>query len=177
MKIKMKLQLIIIVNVLSLVSIVSGSLLWQERADRQLNQQALVMELNRAIFEQAQSREEYLLYSEDRSKEQFLLMNKQIGRLLERMQGAFTRPEEKAALIKMVGFHSKIEDFWGHLVRLNQSPPVHTASVHALRERIISQMLVNAHSIYSEGLRLLSAANKKTVYQPLFPKKCNYAVA
>ena len=165
MKIKTKLQPIIIVNIFSLVSIVSFSLLWQERAERQLNQQALVMELNRTIFEQAQSREEYLLYGEDRSKEQFMLMNKQISGLLERMQGAFTRPEEKASLIKMVGFHNKVEDFWGHLVRLNQSPPVSTTSVHALRERIISQMLVNAHSIYIEGFRLLNAANKKTIYQ------------
>jgi len=51
------------------------------------------------------------------------------------------------------------------LVRLDQSATVHTATTQALRERIVSQMLVNAHSVYREGLRLLNAANEKTVYQ------------
>jgi len=165
MKIKTKLQLIIIVNILILVGIVSVSLLWQKKANRQFKQEALVMELNQAIFERARLREEYFLYREDRSKEQFLLLHKQIGGLIDRMSGTFTGLEEKASLIKMMGFHNKIEGFFNQLVRLDQSAAVHTATTRELRERIISQMLVNADLLYREGLRLLNAANKKTVYQ------------
>jgi len=165
MKIKTKLQLIIIVNILILVGIVSVSLLWQKKTNRQFKQEALVMELNQAIFERARLREEYFLYREDRSKEQFLLLHKQIGGLIDRMSGTFTGLEEKASLIKMMGFHNKIEGFFNQLVRLDQSAAVHTATTRELRERIISQMLVNADLLYREGLRLLNAANKKTVYQ------------
>ena len=75
MKIKTKLQLIILCNILLLVGIVSVSLFWQKQADRQFKQQTLVMELNQAIFERARLREEYFLYREDRSKEQFLLIH------------------------------------------------------------------------------------------------------
>ena len=165
MKIKTKLQLIIIVNILILVGIVSVSLLWQKKTNRQFKQEALVMELNQAIFERARLREEYFLYREDRSKEQFLLLHKQIGGLIDRMSGTFTGLEEKASLIKMMGFHNKIEGFFNQLVRLDQSAAVHTATTRELRERIISQMLVNADLLYREGLRLVNAANEKTVYQ------------
>ena len=105
MKIKTKLQLIIIVNILLLAGIVSVSLVWQKRTAGHLENHALFEELNQAIFERARLREEYFLYREDRSKEQFLLIHKQIGGFLERMSGTFTGPEEKASLIKMMGFH------------------------------------------------------------------------
>ena len=164
MKIKTKLQLIILVNILLLVGIVSVNLLSHKQADRQLKQQALITELNLTIFERARLREEYFLYREDRSREQFLLIHTQIGGLLERISGTFTRPEEKASLIKMMGFHTKIEDLFLQLVRLDESAPVQTATTQALRERIVSQMLVNAHAQYREGLSLLNAANEETVH-------------
>jgi PAS domain S-box-containing protein len=164
-KIKTKLELVIICNILILAGIVSVSLLWQKQAGKQWKQQALVMELNQAIFERARLREEYFIYREERSKEQFMLLHKRITGLLERMSGTFTGLEEKASLLKMMGFHNKIEGFFNQLVRLDQSAMVLTATAPALRERIISQMLMNAHSIHDEGLRLLNAANEKTVYQ------------
>jgi len=165
MKIKTKLQLIIIVNILILVGIVSLSLLLQKRGERHFKQQAVVMELNQAIFERARLREEYFLYREDRSKEQFLLIHKQIGGLLERMSGTFTGLEEKVFLNNMTGFQMKIGAYFNQLVRLDQSAAVHTATTRELRERIISQMLVNADLLYREGLRLLRLANEETVYQ------------
>ncbi|MEI7671679.1 MAG: ATP-binding protein, partial [Deltaproteobacteria bacterium] len=73
--------------------------------------------------------------------------------------------EEKASLIKMMGFHNKIESYFNQLVRFDQGATVHTATVRGLRERIITQMLVNAHSSHQEGWRLLNAANEKIVYQ------------
>ena len=165
MKIKTKLQLILILNILILAGIVSISLVWQKQDERQLKEQALVMELNMAIFERARFREEYFLYREDRSKEQFLLMQKQIGGLLERMSESFTGLEEKDFLNKMTGCHMNIGAYFNQLVRLDESALVHTATTQAVRERIISQMLVNAHSMHREGSRLLNAANEKTVYQ------------
>lgn len=78
MKIKTKLQIIIVVNIMILVGTVSLNLLWQIQADKQFKQQGLIMELNQAIFERARLREEYFLYRTDRSKEQFLLMHNKI---------------------------------------------------------------------------------------------------
>jgi PAS domain S-box-containing protein len=165
MKIKTKLHLIVITIIILFICIVSVNLLWQKQAEKQLKQQALVMELNMAIFDRARLREEYFLYREDRSKEQFLLIHKQITGLLESMSGAFTGSEEKTSLIKVMGFHNKIEGFFNQLIRLDQSATIHTATVQALRERIVSQMLVNAHSMYREELKLLNASDEKTLYR------------
>jgi PAS domain S-box-containing protein len=164
-KIKTKLQLIITVNVLLMVCIFSVSLLWQKQAEKQLARQNLVMELNLAIFDQSRLREEYFLYQEDRSKEQFLLLHKHIGGLLERISRTFTGLEEKASLFKMTGFHNNIESYWGQVVDLDKSTAVHNATVQALRERIVSQMLVNAHSLYREGLNVLQLANEEKMIQ------------
>ena len=120
MKIKTKLQLIILCNILLLVGIVSVSLFWQKQADRQFKQQTLVMELNQAIFEQARLREEYFHHREERPKEQYLLIHKQIGGLLERISGAFTEPEEKTYLNNMTGAHKIIGAFFNQLVRLDR---------------------------------------------------------
>jgi diguanylate cyclase (GGDEF)-like protein len=165
MKIKTKLKIIIIVNIMILVSTVSLNLLWQIQADKQLKQQGLIMELNQAIFERARLREEYFLYREDRSKEQFLLMQKKIAGLLERMLGVFTEPEEKIYLSHMIGFHKDIDELFNHLTRVDQKAAFHSAVTQALRERIISQMLVNAHSMHRDGLKLLKTASEKIKYQ------------
>ena len=164
-KIKTKLQLIITVNVLLMVCIFSVSLLWQKQAEKQLARQNLVMELNLAIFDQSRLREEYFLYQEDRSKEQFMLLHKHIGGLLERISRTFTGLEEKASLFKMTGFHNNIESYWEQVVGLDKSTAVHNATVQALRERIVSQMLVNAHSLYREGLNVLQLANEEKMIQ------------
>ena len=165
MKIKTKLNIIIIFNIILLAGVVSAGLLWQKQADRQFEQQALVGELNRAIFERSRLREEYFLYREDRSKEQFLLIQQKIGGLLERVYGTFTGPEDKIYLSNMAGFHKNIGFLFDKLVSLDEDVTANTASVQALRERIISQMLVNAHSVYREGLKLLKTTNEKAVYQ------------
>jgi signal transduction histidine kinase/DNA-binding response OmpR family regulator len=165
MKIKTKLYLIIITIIILFAGIVSIGLLWEKQTAKHLENDALLQELNQAIFERARLREEYFLYQEDRSKEQFLLIHKQIGGLLERMSGEFTGLEEKTSLIKMMGFHKKIEGFFDQLVRLDESATIRTTATQSLRERISSQMLVNAHSMHREGSRLLNAADEKAVHQ------------
>jgi len=165
MKIKTKLQLIIILNVIILIGIVSISLLWQVKADRQFEKQNMVMELNLAIFEKAQAREEYFMYRQERSKEQWILMHKKIGRILEWMAEIFAEPEEEAHLNNVMGLHKKMGVLFDQLVRLDESVAVHMDTTQALRERMISQMLVRAHAQYQEGLKLLKAVNEKTLYQ------------
>jgi two-component sensor histidine kinase/HAMP domain-containing protein len=165
MKIKTKLQIIIIVNIMILVGNVSLNLLWRTQADKQLNQQGLIMDLNQDIFERARIREEYFLYREDRSKEQFLLMHTKIAGLLESMLGVFTEPEEKVYLNNMIGFHKNIGDLFNQLTGVDKKTAFHSVITQALRERIISQMLVNAHSMHRDGLKLLKTASEKIEYQ------------
>jgi PAS domain S-box-containing protein len=165
MKIKTKLQIIIIINIMILVGNISLNLLWQTQADKQLKQQAIIMELNQVIFEQARIREEYFLYREDRSKEQFLLIHKKIAELLERMLGVFTQPEEKVYINNIIGYHKNVGDLFSQLPRVDQKAAFHPAVIQELRERIISQMLVNAHSMHQEGLKLLKTAGGKIAHQ------------
>jgi hypothetical protein len=141
MKIKTKLQLIIIAVVILMAGNISLNFLWQRQAERQSEQELLVMELNGAIFERSRLREEYFLFQVERSKMQFLFIHKEIGKLLERMSGTFTRTEENVYFNNMRGFHTKIGEFFNKLVRLDESAAVHTAATQELRQRIISQML------------------------------------
>jgi hypothetical protein len=165
MKIRTKLQLIILVNILMLVGIVSVSLLWQAKANGQFKQQALAMELQHAIFEEGRLLEEYFQHREDRPKEQYLLIQTKIRELLERLSGIFTGSEENIHLTNMASFHTRIGAFFDQLVKLDESATDTTATAQALRGRIINQMLVDADFVYREGLRLLSTANEKTIYQ------------
>jgi diguanylate cyclase (GGDEF)-like protein len=165
MKIRTKLQIIIVVNLIILVGNVSLNLLWQTQAEKQLNHQALIVEFNQDIFEQARIRAEYFLYREDRSKEHFLLMHEKIAGLLERMLGEFTEPEEKVHLNTMAGFHKNIGDLFNQLTGVDKKAAVHSVITQALRERIISQMLVNAHSMYRDGLKLLKVASETTAHE------------
>jgi diguanylate cyclase (GGDEF)-like protein len=165
MKIKTKLQILIVVNVMILVGNVSLNLLWQTQAEKQLKQQVLIMELNQTIFERARIREEYFLYREDRSKEQFILMHRKIAGLLERMLGVFAEPEEKVYLNNMTDSHKNIDDLFNQLIGRDNKVAAHSAIAQALRERIISQMLVNAHSMHRDGLKLLKTATEKIEYQ------------
>lgn len=165
MKIKTKLQLIIILNVFLLAGVVSSSLLWHVRADRQFEKQDMVMELNQAIFEKSQLREEYFMYRGERAKEQWLLMHKKIGVLLEKMAGIFATPENKTRVNTIIRLHDKIGYFFTELVRLDESAALHRDSAQALRERIVTQMLMSSTSQYREGLKLLKAVHEKTLYQ------------
>ena len=165
MKIKTKLQIIIIVNIMILAGNVSLNLLWHAQTDKQLQQQALIMELNKDIFERARIREEYFLYREDRSKEQFLLMHKKIAGLLEKMLGVFTEPGEKVYLNNMAGSHKNIGDLFNRLTGVDTKAEFNSGVMQALRERIISQMLVNAHSMHRDGSKLLKTASEKIEYQ------------
>jgi signal transduction histidine kinase/CheY-like chemotaxis protein len=125
----------------------------------------MVMELNLAIFEKAQAREEYFMYREERSKEQWIIMHKKIGRILERMAEIFEEPEEEAPLNNVTGIHKKMGVLFDQLVKLDESVAVHTDTTQAFRERMISQMLVSAYAQYREGLKLLKTVNEKTIYQ------------
>jgi PAS domain S-box-containing protein len=165
MKIKTKLQLIIIVNILILAGIVCFSLLWQKQAEDLIEQNAMISELQEVIFERARLREEYFLHRTARAKTQFLLIHKEIGGRLERMTKAFHDPEEKASLDGMVVAHLRIGHLFDRLIRLDEGTGDRPAGTQALRERIIGQMLIQAHAMYRDGAKLLKAANEKTAIQ------------
>ncbi|MCX5880731.1 MAG: ATP-binding protein [Deltaproteobacteria bacterium] len=165
MKIKTKLQLIIIVNLLLLAGIVSMNLLWQKQAAWLSERQSLITELNLALFRRVQLREEYFLYGSGRSEEQFLLICKEIDGRLESIWRTFTDPEDRISLNNMTGAHKKIVDLFNLMVRIDKADTVHTAVTQSLRERIIIQMLVNANDMYCEGLNLLKGVKAKTVHQ------------
>lgn len=160
MKIKTKLQLIIVAVVILLAGSLSLSFLWQKQAERQSGRELLLMELDEAIFERARIREEYFLFREERSKVQFFIIHKQIEKLLKRMSRSFTRAEEDASLNNMIGFNTRIVQLFNDLVRIDENVVVHTAATQELRQRIIIQMLVNARSLQHEGFLLLKKASE-----------------
>jgi len=164
MKIRTKLQLIIVFNLVLIIGVASISLFWHGQANRQFENLALVMELHQAIFQRTQIRDEYFIYGDERAKTQWILMHSKIGGLLERMAGSFEEPEEKANLDNMTGYQKKTSGLFDQLVRIDEGAATGVAGTQALRERIVSQMRVSALTQYSEGLKLLKAVNEKTLY-------------
>jgi PAS domain S-box-containing protein len=161
-KIKTKLQLIIIVNLLIMAGLVSMSLVWQKQAEVLIEQNVLNMDLQMAIFEKAGLREEYFLHPTDRAKEQFLLLHREIGGRLERLSNVSHDPGERASLDAMMAAHIKIGQLYDRLILLDEGTGGRTVGNQELRERIISQMLVNAHVMYRNGLTMMKSANNKT---------------
>jgi len=161
MKIKTKLQLIIIVNLLIVVGIISLNRLWQMQAERLAEQEALITQLNLAVFERARLREEYFLHRTLRTRGQFLLVHGQIGESLARMSAIFSEPEDQASLIRMKEAHRRIGAYFNELVGIDDSAERQSAG-QAARQAIISLMLINAHAIYHDGLILLKAANERS---------------
>lgn len=161
MKIKTKLQLIIIVNLLILAGIISLNRLWQVQDERLMEQEALITQLNLAVFERARLREDYFLRRTPQSREQFLLVHGQIGERLSRMSAIFNEPEDQASLIRMKEAHRRIGAYFSELVGIDDAAGAQSAG-QAARQAIISLMLVNAHAIYRDGLVLLKAANQRS---------------
>ena len=165
MKIRTKLQLIIFLSIFLLVGIFFSIVLWQKRADRQIQQQAMVMELQHAMFERAGFREEYFLYREDRPKEQWLQSHRRIGELLQEMSTLFTRPEEKACLEKIANFHTRTGNLFNRLIQLDERVSSQYGQVGVLQRRMIGQILVESHSQYSEALKLLKLASEESFHR------------
>lgn len=161
MKIRTKLQLVIIFTI-AVFSIMLLLSLWMQKHTGRLNDKAaLIRELNFAIFERVQIRDEYFIHTEERSKEQWFLMHKKIEALYERMSGIFTGQDEKAFLDSFAGFHKKTGDLFNHLVRHDEGAARHDTVSMELRERIVSQMMVASHSQYLDGLRLRNIIDSK----------------
>ncbi|MBF0476677.1 MAG: HAMP domain-containing protein, partial [Deltaproteobacteria bacterium] len=70
-----------------------------------------------------------------------------------------------ASLANMTVAHNKIGVLFSRLVKLDENAVVHDGTTQALRARIISRMLVDAHSMYQDGLDLLKDADQKISYQ------------
>lgn len=161
MKIRTKLLLIIIFTIVVFAFVLLFSL-WMQRQTEQLNKKAeLIRELNFAIFERVQIRDEYFAHAEERSKEQWFLLHKKIEALYERMSGTFTSQDEKAFLSSFAAFQKKTGDLFNHLVRHDKGAADHDAVSGELRERIVSQMMVTTHSQYLDGLRLRNVIDNK----------------
>jgi len=135
MKIKIKLQLIIIFSALALLGILFTNLYRQQQTEKQFKQQALTMELNQAIFNENQIREKYFFYHEGRSKEQFLLIHEKIGGIFKRMLGSFAKAEEKIYLEKMAGLHDQIGRFFDDLADLTKNWRSMTPPHKSMRRR------------------------------------------
>ncbi|MDI6729026.1 MAG: HAMP domain-containing protein [Thermodesulfovibrionales bacterium] len=165
MKIKTKLQIIIIFTIVVFTTIILLNLWWQKQADLLNKKEELVRELSFFVFERAQVRDEYLMYGEKRSKVQWFLMHKKLQELLDKMSGIFTDKDEKAILNSFTGFHNKTGKLFEQLIRHDESIAGSDAASRELRERLVSQMMVSAHSQYLEGLKLQNIIGRKAEYQ------------
>jgi diguanylate cyclase (GGDEF)-like protein/PAS domain S-box-containing protein len=169
MKIKTKLQMIIISTLVAVTLIVLLNRHWQQREGQLQTEEDSVNELHLAIFEMGQVRDEYFIYGEERAAMQWYFMHERIVRTLEKMSWKLTGTQEKDALNNIVKFHAASTGLFNRLVRLEEGREegrkVDVARIRELKERIISQVLVNSHAQYLEALTLRKLVREKREYQ------------
>ena len=164
MRIKTKLQILIIVTIVFFTSIIFWSFLWQKEVGDLYKQRELVKELLFNIFAGNQLKAEYFIYRGDRSKEQWNIIHKEIGEDLVKISIAFTSPEEKASINSLISFNKDIRNLFNQIVKHDESLTDRGAISKELRERIISQMMVISNSQYLEGLKFLKSIDKKMAF-------------
>jgi|GEM_PF-767131 len=154
MKIKTKLRIIIIINIVAFAFLILFNLFLSEKEARLSEKASLISKLNLAIFETDQARNEYFLYKGERSKDRSYLIHEEIVSLLKKMPEKFTKQHERAVLDNITNFYNISAALFNKLVKLDESTPVDVAQKQEPRKRIISQMIVNGHSVYLETLTL-----------------------
>ncbi|MCX5814295.1 MAG: PAS domain S-box protein [Proteobacteria bacterium] len=154
MKIKTKLRIIIIINIAAFTFLILFNLFLSEKEAIISEKANLISKLNLAIFETGQVRDEYFLYKEERSRDQSYLIHEEIASILKKMPEKFTAPHERTVLDNLTSFYNSSTALFNKVVKLDEGAPVDIAQKQELRERIISQMIVNAHSTYLETLTL-----------------------
>jgi diguanylate cyclase (GGDEF)-like protein/PAS domain S-box-containing protein len=165
MKIKTKLQMIIIFTLVVITLIILLDRHWQQREGQLQTEEDSVNELHLAIFEMGQARDEYFIYGEERAKMQWYFMHEGIARTLEKMSWKLKGPQERGALNNIAKFHAASTGLFNRLVRLDEGKKADVARIRELKERIISQVLVNSHAQYLEALTLRKLVREKREYQ------------
>src|SRR3990172_1292701 len=165
MKIKTKLHLIIVFTIVVFTGIIYTNLFWHGKSDILNEQHELVEELNFRIFQEAQAGDEYFIYTDGRSKEQWGIHHRKIGEILDKMSVKFTGTDEKSFINNMSRYQKKSGSLFDQLTKYDEKHTSHYVRAREPRERIINQILSSAHSQYLEGLNLTNLVNKKAKYQ------------
>ncbi len=161
MKIRTTLLLVMAVTIASFAAVSITNIARQNNYDRLNERAARIIALQHRIFEQSQARDEYIMFREERPKKQWFALNRDVHEHLAAMKKWDLGPDEKALLGKVEEFDNRIDVLFEKLITIDQGPASASSGTRELRERLIGQILVNAHSQYSSSLKLLNIQNQK----------------
>jgi len=154
MMIRTKLLIIIVLIVAFSVLAILMNITWEKKYGALVEKEKSVKELNFAIFETAQIRDEYFRFRNERTKNQWLLLNNRFNGITNIISETFDEPDEKAAAANIIQANKKINNIFKQLIILDEEQAPKTAVTNELSERLLSQLMVSEHGVYSEGLNL-----------------------
>jgi two-component system cell cycle sensor histidine kinase/response regulator CckA len=164
-KIRTKLQMIILLSIVAFTAIMLINQSMAEREDGLRERANTVSELNFTLFEQDQIGNEYLMYRGERSKKQWYLLQEKITALLKKMDETFQDPHERLALEAIAVLHGSLSGLFHQLVGIGEGMDVNAAKKEEFSERIVSQIFVRSHSQYVEALKLREIVHEKRKHQ------------
>lgn len=164
MKIKTRLQLIIIATIMVFVGIVALNVWVKIQTANQHQQELFIRELNTMVFQSIQIRDEYFIYRLERSKQQWLALDKKVTGQFKEISQLFADFSEQNGLEDIITMHKGIARLFNQLITHDQSAGIDPVA-DKVRDMIISQMIGESHRLYLQCVSLESYIHKKNEKQ------------
>jgi PAS domain S-box-containing protein len=165
MKIKTKLYISLYLSVCTML-VVMMALYWSYRKHNKADEnEGLVVEIQKAIFERTILRDEYILYHEERAKSEWQKKSEYAGRLMDLASKRFKDDMSKAILDEMHGNYDNTVAVFSKIVENRERKDLNEkekALSSEYEDRLISQILLKAYALSGTAQRLLESSRRKS---------------
>ncbi len=160
MKIRNKLYLGAAISVALVIIVVVAAILSSNKVAQETEKQSLAMDINTAIVELDIVTYEYLFHYEERMKQQWSLKYNSTAEILETAAEVELTESIRADYISLGDLFSQVTTNYEERQKLIQEgvSPEKINAVTLLEERLVSQLLITSHSIFTDVSRLAEGA-------------------
>jgi signal transduction histidine kinase len=151
----------------SITTIVALALLmaWSIRASsRASDAQDFAIALQREVLERAIVRDEYLLYGNDRAREQWESKSAALGAQLQRAGEWFETSDDREALADMTDAVDRTRPLFREIVKMRperEASAEESTSSAALRERLAGKLLLLSHNLAARASQLVASSSRR----------------
>ena len=165
MKIKTKLYISLYLSVCTML-VVMMALYWSYREHNKADEnERLVVEIQKTIFERTSLRDEYILYHEERAKIDWQKKSEYAGKLMDLASERFKDDMSKDILNEMHRNYDNTVVIFSKIIENRERKDLNEkekALSSEYGDRLISQMLLKAYALSGTAQRLLESSRRKS---------------
>lgn len=162
MQIKKRLQINVVVSVLTALFICLMLFMALHRVNRAMDASNLADEIVRSIFERSTFREDYLRTNSERAKAQWFAKQEQIGRLLKTATEVFTDSEDRRSVDELIKDHESIGKLFSNIVENREKTGSDAGSAALsleIENRLHTQLIMRLYDKILHARKLQEAGN------------------